>query len=147
MSSTLSLATPVRAGAAEARHQPRFDRIGTDPKHDRNCRCCGFSGPRRHYAVGDDNDPNIEADEVGGKCGKPIVLSLGPAVFDGDIPAFAVACLTQTFEKHTEAFGGQLLRSAAQIADHGLLRACPNRAEGWQSRRRAKSRNEIASSH
>ena len=91
-----------------------------------------------------DNHPHTAADQVGCKLRESIVLPFRPAIFDGDILAFAEAGLAQTLKEHPQALAGYPLRSAAEIPDHWhrrLLRAHRERP----CRRATEKRDESAS--
>jgi hypothetical protein len=69
---------------------------------------------------------DLAADEVGGQCGQPIILALGPAVFDRQILPFDIAGFAQSLVERGYKWRIWAGRGAAEETDHRhrlLLRA------------------------
>src|SRR6516162_8357723 len=72
------------------------------------------------------NQVHLAADEIGGQCGQPIVMVLGPAVFDREILTFDIAGFVQSLAKGSQLWCERCRRPGAEKADHWhrlLLRA------------------------
>src|SRR5262249_54908571 len=88
------------------------------------------------------NDCNLPADEIGGQCSKPTVISLRPAVFDRHAAAFDKTGVIQPLSNDSDQECIGRPRTAAQDTDNRKLLLCARR-EGQRSRA-ANQRDELA---
>src|SRR5262249_42201520 len=93
------------------------------------------------------NEGHMAAHEFCRQCGKPIIATLCPAVFNREVLAFDVAGFLQTLPECGNEVRIRSGRSAVKITDHRrrLLRACGERPH--RNCRSADKRNEFPSSH
>src|SRR5262249_54877889 len=66
--------------------------------------------------------------QIGGQRRKPVKLVLGPAKFDGNVPALDVASFIQPFPKTLQEACLAFTRTEAEISDHRHRRLLPPRA-------------------
>src|SRR5207247_1484226 len=81
----------IAAGAVEARDQAEFNRVDSVRKHDRYRTGHRLRGKGRSGRTCGEDDRRLAADQVDGERAEPIVLTVRPAVFDGDVFAFDIA--------------------------------------------------------
>src|SRR5262249_47072956 len=99
----------------------------------------------RNITADGNNDCNLPADEIGGQCSKPTVISLRPAVFDRHVAAFDKTGVIQSLSNDSDQECIGRPRTAAQDTDNWklLLRARRERPR----RRAAKHSDEVAPFH
>ena len=136
----------IAAGPVEARDQAELNRVDAVGKDDRYRRRHPLRGNGRSGRTGGKDHSHLATNQIGGERGQPIVLAVGPAVFNRDIFAFDIARLFQAAlecaHERTPLGGGR----AAEESDHrhrGLLCAPPARPR----RRACQSQHELAPPH
>ena len=80
----------VAAGPGEAGDETRCHRIGCRRHDDRN-RLRGLFGGHGGRRLKGDDDIDVQAHQLGGQLGQPIVLSFGPARLHAQVRAFDIA--------------------------------------------------------
>src|SRR5262249_55785996 len=86
------------------------------------------------------------ADEIGGECSKPTIISLRPAVFDRHIAAFDKTGVIQSLSNDSDQECIGRPRTAAQDTDNRKLLLCARR-ERPRGRRTAEQRDELSPLH
>src|SRR5262249_57077659 len=94
----------------------------------------GLGGKRRNITADGNNDCNLPADEIGGQCSKPTVISLRPAVFDRHVAAFDKASVIQSLSNDSDQECICRPRTAAQDTDNRKLLLRPRRERPCGSR-------------
>jgi hypothetical protein len=90
---------------------------------------------------------DIAADEIGRQLRQPIIATLGPTIFDRDIPSFVVAGFGETLSECSYLYCSKAARpTAMQKSDNGGYRLLPPRRERPHGRA-ANKRDEFASFH
>ncbi len=89
----------VAARPVEAGDQAAFHRVCDGGENDRDGVGGFFRGKRRYRTSGGNDHPDIIADQLSGKRGKPVVAIVRCAIFDRDGLAFDVAGLGQPTKK------------------------------------------------
>jgi hypothetical protein len=84
----------VAARTVEAGDEADLDRVGADPKNDRDCLSRRLGGQCCWCGVRND-DGNLTANQIGGQGGQSIVAAFRPTVFDHHVPALDIAGLGQ----------------------------------------------------
>src|SRR5262249_42419291 len=74
------------------------------------------------------DDADLMPKQVDDECRQSIVLTLGPAIFDGDVLPFDVSALLQSLMECCECIGGLAGGPTAEKADHRHGRLLPPRA-------------------
>ena len=120
----------VAAGPTEATHEAFADRLGTAEEYNRYRRGGGPCRPGGHSAPRGRDHRDLSTNEVVCQCGKAIVLTLRPAVFDGDVLTFDVAALLQTLVELGQELGKWTWRGAIEEAYNGRRRL---RVGGWRA--------------
>ena len=112
--------TPVRLPLGRARLATRPSLTGSSPatKSDGNRRGRRLRRQRRRNAAGGSNHGDLAADQIGGQRRQPVVLIVGPAVFDGHALAFDKARLLQSVAK-----SAQTIRRTHQAIECGEFRS------------------------
>jgi len=113
----LAEAGDIAFGPAEAGDEVRFQRIADAGEDDRDGTGRGLRGPNRGQAARCDDDRDLAANELRSEAWEPIDIALGPAVFDAQILAFAVALLLQTRAEGGGEVRVLIARKAAEEAD------------------------------
>ena len=134
----------VAARPRETRHQAGAERIDRDREDDRDRR--GRLPDRVDRAARRHDDIDFQPDELGGKLGETLALSLGPAILDRDGTAHAPAELVQAPHESCVPIVPVRRRTHTQNADGGQLRrlcAQPQRPRGGA----ADSQQERAAFH
>ena len=72
-----------------------------------------------HAMTGGNNDVNLCGDEFSNERWKPFIVSVRPAVFDGDIAAFLVTMLAQAFTECVDEIGFERRGGIAHEANAG----------------------------
>jgi hypothetical protein len=85
----------VTAWTVEARDETKLDRVAPSNKDDRKFRCSDLCCKRRINTTDCGDDTDRTANEIGGECRQPIVVTLCPTVLDGDIQAIDIPNLFQ----------------------------------------------------
>jgi len=101
----------------------------------------------RPSVAGHKQHGHLAANQIGRERWKSIKLTLGKAVFDGDVLAFDVAGLLEALQERGDLLAQRSACSGAQKSDHrhqGLLRAARERPCGSRT---AEQRDELASPH
>jgi hypothetical protein len=89
----------VAARPGETGDEADCNRVGAGVEEDRDRRgrlLCSQGG--RVAALGDDY-VDLAGSEVGGQCGKPVIMALGTAVFDRHVLTLDIAGLAQPLSK------------------------------------------------
>src|SRR5499425_1663808 len=102
----------------------------------------GFGCKRSNIAADGNNDCNLPADEIGGQCSKPTVISLRPAVFDRHVAAFDKAGVIQSLSNDSDQECIGRPRTAAQDTYNWKLLLCARRERPRSCT--AKQRDELA---
>src|SRR5690349_22146837 len=79
----------------EAFHQAELDRITGGLKHDWNRRPGAFDSQRTGCRCRRDNG-DLAVNEIGGKARQPVKVTVGPAIFDGNVLTVDVTRLLQS---------------------------------------------------
>jgi hypothetical protein len=108
----------VAARPVEARNEANLDRVGTRCENDRDGRGRGLSGDRRRGAAGRCDHGHLAADEIGCERWQSVASTLGPAVFDRDIPAFDIAGFVETLAECGHVAGDLSRELAIEETDH-----------------------------
>src|SRR5262249_48317478 len=105
----------------------------------------GLGCKRSNITADGNNDCNLPADEIGGQCSKPTVISLRPAVFDRHVAAFDKTGVIQPLSNDSDQECISRPRTTAQDTDNRklLLRARRERPR----HRAAEQRDELAALH
>src|SRR5262249_24822353 len=90
---------------------------------------------------------NLPADEIGGQCSKPTVISLRPAVFDRHVAAFDKTDVSQSLSNDGDQECIGRPRTAAQDTDNRKLLLRPRRQRPRRRAAAAEPRAERASIH
>src|SRR5262250_1104423 len=106
----------------------------------------GFGCKRSNITADGNNDCNLPADEIGGQCSEPTVISLRPAVFDRHVAAFDKTGVIQSLSNDSDQECIGRPRTAAQDTDNRKLLLCAS-GKRPRGRRAAKQRNEFATFH
>src|SRR5262249_37941843 len=140
----------VAAGPVETGDKPQLDWVVTAGEHDRNCRRRLFGCQRGPDASRRTDDADLRPKQVDDECRQSIVLTLGPAIFDGDVLPFDVSALLQSLMECCECIGGLAGGPTAEKADHRHGRLLPPGAlhlHREQQTAAADQGNELAPSH
>jgi hypothetical protein len=136
----------VAAGPRQACDQPKRHRILADTEHHRDDRRGGF-GSERPWSVGRCGDHRDTApDGIVEDCGKVLVVTVQPVIFDDDVLALRKPALAQAFAKLGGQRRGRVNPSSIDQRDHRhcrLLRARRERPSG----KSCNSLQELAPSH
>src|SRR5262249_39269597 len=136
----------VAAGPVEAPDDAEPHGIAADREHD-GYRCRRrFGRQYRRITALRHNERHMAAHEFCRQCGKPIVVTLRPAVLDRDVLAFDVAGFLQTLSECANKVRIRSGRSAMKVTDHWNNRLLRARRERPRSRT-AEKRYELAPSH
>src|SRR5262249_15591648 len=128
----------VAAGPVEAPDDAELDGIAADREHD-GYRCRRRLGCQyRRITALRHNERHMAAHEFCRQRGKPIVVTLRPAVFDRDVLAFDVAGFLQTLAECGNEVRIRSRRSAVEITDHWNNRLLRVRRERPRSHRAAE---------
>ena len=132
ISSTVRMLTPVRLppGRARLATRPRLDRVAADDEDDRDRRGCAFRRECRRGAARHDH-VDLAADEVGGQCGQPIIVTLRPAVFDRHVLSLDIAGFAQSLAERGHK---RLQTGRASVLPRkpitGIAFCCARKADG-----------------
>src|SRR5262249_32313641 len=118
----------VAAGPVETGDKPQLDWVVTAGDYYRNCRRLLLGCQRGPDASRRSDDADLMPKQVDDECRQSIVLTLGPAVFDGDVLPFDVSALLQSLMECCECIGGLAGGPTAEKADHRHARLLPPRA-------------------
>ena len=141
----------ITARPREACDQAKPDRVIADGEHNGDCRSRRLGGARHGGALDCGDHADSSAHQFGRQRRQPIVLILGPAVFDGDVLALDIAGVLEGLAKCAQTVG-LATGSKAEKPDNRhrrLLRArrarpCRQRPRG---RGTAQRRDEGAPPH
>src|SRR5262249_715657 len=97
---------------------------------------------RSNITADGNNDCNLPADEIGGQCSKPTVISLRPAVFDPHVAAFDKTGVIQSLSNDSDQECIGRPRTAAQDTDNRKLVLGAGRKRP-RRRRAAEQRDEV----
>jgi hypothetical protein len=137
----------IASWSADARDQPKLDRVLANTEHDRDGRGRSLGGAGSGRAAWYGDDCYLPVDQLGRQFRHPIVLTLRPTVFDGDVLTFHEAGFVEAFAERGHIGRIVVARSDAEKADHrqrALLRA---RGERPDRRRNTEPRDEFATPH
>src|SRR5262249_35300212 len=137
-----AVAGEIAAGPMQVGNQPAADWIRCDGKDNGEGWGCGLGEKRSNITADGNNDCNLPADEIGGQCSKPTVISLRPAVFDRHAAAFDKTGVIQPLSNDSDQECIGRPRTAAQDTDNRKLLLCARRE--WQRSRAANQRDELA---
>src|SRR5262249_35736239 len=118
----------IAAGPVEADDKPQLDRVVTAGEHDRNCRRRPFGCQRGSDTPRRSDDADLMPKQVVDEGGQSIVLTLGPAILNGNVLPLDVSALLQSLMECCECIGGLAGGPAAEKADHRHGRLLPPRA-------------------
>ena len=94
-----------------------------------------------------DDDVHLEPDELRGELGEAVVLPLGKAKFDGDVPAFDVAQVAQSLPECIDARGPRRSRGHTEKPDAwNTLGRRLGEAMEWPPRERGHRNQELPAS-
>src|SRR5262249_46333504 len=139
-------ACPAATRSIEARNETKLNRVISGQEHDRNCFRHRLGGKCRRNATSGGNNRERMGDEISGKRRQPIVLTFRPAIFDGYVSSFDIACLIETLTECGYLVRRAVGRCAVEEPDHRhrrLLRARRERPCGCA----AEQRDELAAFH
>src|SRR5262249_37534578 len=85
--------------------------------------------------------------EIGSKRGQWIVLSVSPAIVQGDVPTFDESGIIQALPDHRDEGRVDGGRTGAEYANHRHRRLLRARHERPRRRRAAEQRDELPPSH
>src|SRR5262249_48193919 len=108
-----------------------------------------FCGQRWGRPTACENDRDLLFDQLRCHRLEPVILVIGPAIFDCDVLALNIASFGQAFAERGDQERILLGCRAAENADNGsgLLRAHGLRTEDRCRRRAAEQRDELAAPH
>ena len=89
-------ASEVSSRSAQARNEPKLDRVESHVKDNRNGSGRRFGGQRSRRASGNRNYVDLPTHQIGSQRWKPVVVSLRPSIFDRNIPPLDVTNLAQS---------------------------------------------------
>jgi len=78
----------IAARMRKAWDQTDFDRISSDEKYDRDCLRCRLGRERSRRARSYYNNGHAAANQILSQFGQPVIVTVGPTVFDCYIAAF-----------------------------------------------------------
>src|SRR5215470_6697694 len=141
-------ARDIATRSADAGNESGGYRVGADRKDDRDGRGCSACGQRGCRPTAGENDRDLLFDQLRCHRLEPIILVIGPAIFDCEVLALDVAGFGQAFAERGYQEPILLGCRAAENADNGsgLLRAQGLRTDD-RCRRAAEQRDELATSH
>src|SRR5262249_45950023 len=84
----------------EAAYEPEIHRVIAGREYDRYRRGCGLRRQRRRAIRGDHR--HLSLNQIGHQRLKPIILSLGPAIFDRDVLTLNETCFLQTLAERDQ---------------------------------------------
>src|SRR5262249_4068177 len=90
---------------------------------------------------------HLPADQIGGQCRQPVVLTFRPTVFDPHILAFDIARFLQALAERRDLLAQRSGRSGIEEADHSHRRLLRARREWPGSRGATEQRYELAPFH
>src|SRR5271166_2944805 len=126
-------------------NQPAADRIRCNSKDHGQGGGCGLGCKCRSITADRNNDCNLPADEIGGQCREPAVISLRRAVFDRNVTAFDKTSLIQRLSKDCDQERIGRPRTTAQDTDNRKLLLC-TRCK-WPCCRTTEESDELAPPH
>jgi hypothetical protein len=135
----------VAAWSVKARHQAGLDRIKAGDKDDGNRRGRSFGRERGGRAERGDHR-HIAPDQIGSHGGKPIKLTLRPAIFNGDVAAFEITRLAEAAAEGGHHVCVWLRRGAMEKSDHRQRRLLRARRERPRCRGAAECGQQFPSS-
>src|SRR5262245_21565473 len=135
----------VTAWSVQTCDKSKFNRIEPDVKHGWNCGGSRLSRQCSRGAGGHGNDGHFAPNQLGHYCGKPLVVTLRPAIFNRHVPTVDVTAFTQALVKGGQSEGITLSRPGADVSDHRHCRPLRTRRERPRCRT-AKQRDELAPS-
>jgi hypothetical protein len=137
----------VAARTVEAGDEADLDRVGADPKNDRD-RLGRRLGGQCSWRGARNDDGRLTAHQIGGQGEQSIVAAFRPSVLDRHVAALDIAGFSQAAVKSSDKFALRFERLAAEITDHRhpLLRPRGARPSSRQCRA-AHQRDELPPSH
>src|SRR5215470_5056299 len=141
-------ARDIATRSADAGNESGGYRVGADRKDDRDGRGCSACGQRGCRPTAGENDRDLLFDQLRCHRLEPIILVIGPAIFDCEVLALDVAGFGQAFAERGYQEPILLGCRAAENADNGsgLLRAQGLRTDD-RCRRPTESQDELATLH
>src|SRR5262249_52877817 len=142
-------ARDIAARSADAGNESRGDRVGAGRKDDRDRRGCSPCGQRGERPTACENDRDLLFDQLRCHRLEPVILVIGPAIFDCDVLALNIASFGQAFAERGDQERILLGCRAVENADNGpgLLRAQGLRTEDRCRRRTTEQSDERAPFH
>ena len=111
-------AREVATGSGETGDEACRDRVVAADEDDRDCRGCAFRRQRRRGAATRRDHVDLAADEVGRQCGQPIIVALGPPVFDRHVLSLDIAGFAQSLPERGHKRCIRAGRGAAEKSDY-----------------------------
>src|SRR5262249_11499331 len=139
-------ACQIAARPREAGDETKPDGIVADDKDDGDRRGCSLGREGRNGDFGRGDHGNRSAHQFNGQRRQPIILTVGPAVFDCYVLALDMARLLQGLSKRAQTLHVVLKRCGAEEADYGECRLLGARRERPR-RRTTEQRYELAAPH
>src|SRR5262245_3106972 len=137
----------VAAGPRQARDEACGNRIADSHHDEGDCPGCILDRDRGGRAGGH-NHLDVQGDQFGDQRGKDLILSLRPAIFDGNVAALLVAERTQPVAEWRDEIRFKLGGRVAQETNPGDFRGRLLRARHERpSCRAAEQRDELATRH
>ena len=137
----------IPARPIETGDMTHSDGIGRGSEDDRNDLGGRDRRPGGDVAAAGQDDRDLAADEIGRQCRQPIVLTLGPAIFDGQVAALDEARVAQAPVESRHIPRPIRRRHAVKRANHRhrwLLCSCRERPCHCRT---AEQRDELAPFH
>src|SRR5262249_13615763 len=140
-------ARDVAAGAIEAGDETAPDRVGASHVDDRYSRGRRLGRQCRYLAAWCNNDRHLSTHEIGGERGQLIVLSVGPAIVQGDVSTLEESDIFQALQDQRDERRVDGRRTRAENAAHRHRRLLRARRQRPRCRRAAEQRDELAPFH
>src|SRR5262245_9651939 len=137
----------VAARPIEAGDEPAPDRVAADEEDDRYAHGRRLGRQRRYLAAWCNNDRHLSTHEIGGERRQSIVLSVSPAIVQGDVSTLEESGIIQASPDHRKERRINGGRTGAEEPNHRHRCLLRSRTKRPRSRRTAKQRYELTSPH
>src|SRR5262249_57218731 len=135
----------IPARPSEAGNEANSHRVITGHEDDGDRRRCRLGWEYRR-STGRSDYGNLTTNQISCQRLQPLVLALGPAVFDRHVLALDEARVCQALAERPQSFRDRIGRSGVQIPDHRHRRLLRPRRER-PDRRAAEQRDELPTLH
>jgi hypothetical protein len=121
-------ACEIPARSVQAGNEPDLNRIGASDEDNGNRTGCSLGGYRRLAVCSNHGD--LAANQIGRQCRQTIIMTLGPAVFDRDVPTLGIADFSQALPKRGQEMCILLGRPDIKKPNHRHAGCCAPAASG-----------------